>query len=48
MTNSIDAQEKRKKCWPYLLSFFLLVVLGSGIGAYCKTELVFRASVLEG
>ena len=42
MTISIDAHEKkRKKWWPYLLSFFLLVVLGSGIGAYLAKPSLF-------
>ena len=35
------ARKKRKKWWPYLLSFFLLVVLGSGIGAYLAKPSLF-------
>ena len=42
MTNKYRrARKKRKKWWPYLLSFFLLVVLGSGIGAYLAKPSLF-------
>ena len=42
MTNKYRrARKKRKKRWPYLLSFFLLVVLGSGIGAYLAKPSLF-------
>ena len=35
------ARKKRKKWWPYLLSFFLFVVLGSGIGVYLAKPSLF-------
>ena len=42
MTNKYRrARKNRKKWWPYLLSFFLLVVLGSGIGAYLAKPSLF-------
>ena len=42
MTNKYRrARKKRKKWCPYLLSFFLLVVLGSGIGAYLAKPSLF-------
>ena len=42
MTNKYRrARKKRKKWWPYLLSFFLLVVLGSGIGVYLAKPSLF-------
>ena len=42
MTNKYRrARKKRKKRWPYLLSFFLLVVLGSGIGTYLAKPSLF-------
>ena len=42
MTNKYRrARKKRKKRWPYLLSFFLLVILGSGIGAYLAKPSLF-------
>ena len=42
MTNKYRrARKKRKKRWPYLLSFFLLVALGSGIGAYLAKPSLF-------
>ena len=35
------ARKERKKWWPYLLSFFLLAVLGAGIGAYLAKPSLF-------
>ena len=42
MTNKYRRARKNvRKRWPYLLSFFLLVILGSGIGAYLAKPSLF-------